>query len=300
MAPGKLTLLVDASSLIYRAYFSVPDTIRADDGSVVNAAYGFLNMLARLIADLRPARIACCFDADWRPQWRVDLLESYKAHRVAADGAPEDPVEAQMPLIEDLLTLAGIAAVGAPDCEAEDVIATLVKRTRGPIAIVSGDRDLFQLVRDPSVWVLYPKRGVSDLVRVDERWIEEKYGIPGRAYADFAILRGDPSDGLPGVPGVGEKTASLLISKHGSLTGVVRASKGATSGPLGKVAVAEDYVRRAAEVVRMKGDCSVPQLDLTLGKPISRRLSALATELGLSGPVGRLTAVLRGYRSRKS
>jgi 5'-3' exonuclease len=251
-------------------------------------------MLARLIADLKPARVACCFDADWRPQWRVDLLESYKAHRVAADGAPEDPVEAQMPMIQDVLTLAGIAAIGAPDCEAEDVIATLVKRTRGPIAIVSGDRDLFQLVKDPYVWVLYPKRGVSDLVRVDEKWIEEKYGIPGRAYSDFAILRGDPSDGLPGVPGVGEKTASLLIAKHGSLAGVLRASKGATSGPLAKVAGAEDYVRRAADVVRMKGDCSVGEVDLTLGKrPMSRRLPKLATELGLSGPIERLAAVLK-------
>ncbi|MEX2554300.1 MAG: 5'-3' exonuclease [Actinomycetota bacterium] len=298
MAAGKLTLMVDASSLIYRAYFSVPDTIRADDGSPVNGAYGFLNMLARLIADLKPARVACCFDDDWRPQWRVDLLDSYKAHRVAADGAAEDPVEAQMPMIQDLLILAGIAAIGAAECEAEDVIATLVKRTRGPIAIVSGDRDLFQLVKDPYVWVLYPKRGVSDLVRVDEKWIEEKYGIPGRAYADFAILRGDPSDGLPGVPGVGEKTASLLIAKHGSLAGVLRASKGATSGPLAKVAGAEDYVRRAADVVRMKGDCSVGEVDLTLRKrPMSRRLPKLSTELGLSGPIERLTAVLEGSRS---
>ena len=298
MAAGKLTLMVDASSLIYRAYFSVPDTIRADDGSPVNGAYGFLNMLARLIGDLKPARVACCFDADWRPQWRVDLLESYKAHRVAADGAPEDPVEAQMPMIEDILALAGIAAIGAGDCEAEDVIATLVAREkRRPTAIVSGDRDLFQLVRDPYVWVLYPKRGVSDLVRVDEGWIAEKYGIPGRAYADFAILRGDPSDGLPGVPGVGEKTATLLIAKHGSLEGVLRASKGATSGPLAKVAAAEDYVRRAAEVVKMKADCSVPETDLTLGSQrMSKKLPALATELGLSGPVERLTAVLEAGR----
>lgn len=292
-ASGKLSLMVDASSLIYRAYFSVPDSVRADDGTPVNGAYGFLNMLSRLIGDLKPARVACCFDADWRPQWRVDLLESYKSHRVAEEGAPEDPVEAQMPMIEHILTLAGIAAIGAGDCEAEDVIATLLKRQRGPVAIVSGDRDLFQLVKDPYVWVLYPKRGVSDLERVDEKWIETKYGIPGRAYADFAILRGDPSDGLPGVPGIGEKTASLLIGKHGSLEAVVKASKGATSGPLAKVAAATDYVRRAANVVRMKGDCSVGEVDLTL-RPgrISRRLPKLAKELGLNGPVGRLTAVL--------
>ncbi|MGH2793897.1 MAG: 5'-3' exonuclease [Actinomycetota bacterium] len=298
MAAGKLTLMVDASSLIYRAYFSVPDSVKADDGTPVNAAYGFLNMLARLIGDLKPARVACCLDADWRPQWRVDLLESYKLHRVAEDGAPEDPVEAQIPMIEDLLALAGIAAIGSPDCEAEDVIATLIKRARKrPTAIVSGDRDLFQLVEDPYVWVLYPKRGVSDLVRVDEKWIEERYGIPGRAYADFAILRGDPSDGLPGVPGIGEKTATLLIAKHGSLDGVVKAAKGATSGPLGKVAVAEEYVRRAADVVRMKGDCSVPEIDLTLGaQPMSKKLPKLAKELRLTGPVGRLTEALASVR----
>ena len=291
----KLTLLVDGSSLIYRAFFSVPDSVKDDAGNSVNAAYGFLNMLSRLILDLKPARLAVCLDADWRPQWRVDLLESYKLHRVAEQDAPEDPVEAQIPMIEDLLALAGIAAIGSPDCEAEDVIATLIKRDkRRPTAIVSGDRDLFQLVHDPYVWVLYPKRGVSDLVRVDEKWIEEKYGIPGRAYADFAILRGDPSDGLPGVPGIGEKTATLLIAKHGSLAGVLKAAKGATSGPLGKVAVADDYVRRATEVVKMKEDCSVPELDLTLGaQPMSKRLPKLAKELSLGGPVGRLTEAMK-------
>lgn len=293
-APRKLTLLVDGSSLIYRAYFSVPDTVKDDAGNSVNAAYGFLNMLARLIGDLKPARLAVCLDVDWRPQWRVDLLEAYKSHRVAEEGAPEDPVEAQIPMIEDLLALAGVAAIGTPECEAEDVIATLISRDkRKPTAIVSGDRDLFQLVRDPYVWVLYPKRGVSDLVRVDEKWIEEKYGIPGRTYADFAILRGDPSDGLPGVPGIGEKTATALIAKHGSLAGVLAAAKGATSGPLGKVAVAADYVRRATEVVTMKADCSVPEMDLTLGaQPVSKGLGKLAAELSLTGPVGRLTEAL--------
>ncbi|MGH2784887.1 MAG: 5'-3' exonuclease [Actinomycetota bacterium] len=291
---GPLTLLVDASSLIYRAYFSVPDSVTADDGTPVNGAYGFLNMLSRLIGDLKPARVACCFDDDWRPQWRVDLLEAYKSHRVAEADAPEDPVEAQMPMIQDLLALAGVAAIGAGECEAEDVIATLISRDRKrPTAIVSGDRDLFQLVRDPYVWVLYPKRGVSDLERVDEKWIEEKYGIPGRAYADFAILRGDPSDGLPGVPGIGEKTATQLVAKYGSLAGVLKAAKGATSGPLGKVAAYEDYVRRATSVVTMKSDCSVPELDLRLGlQPVSKKLKKLATELSLTGPVGRLTAVL--------
>jgi 5'-3' exonuclease len=135
---GPLNLLVDASSLIYRASFAIPDSIRARDGSPVNAAYGFCEMLARLIGDLRPRWVACCLDADWRPEWRVDLLESYKAHRVGAEGEPENPVEAQIPVVERVLRLLGIAAVGAPGCEAEDVIATLLRRVRGRTAIVSG------------------------------------------------------------------------------------------------------------------------------------------------------------------
>src|SRR5919198_3617027 len=164
MSPRSLTLLVDAPSLIYRAYFALPDSIRAPDGSPINAAHGFLTMLTRLIADLHPTQLACCMDDDWRPQWRVDLVDSYKTHRVATEGdESDDVVEMQTDLVVRLLRLAGIAVVGAPDCEAEDVIATLVQRIKGRIAIVSGDRDLFQLVRDPNVWVLCPKRGVTDL-----------------------------------------------------------------------------------------------------------------------------------------
>jgi 5'-3' exonuclease len=289
--PAKgVTLLIDAPSLIYRAHFSVPDSVKGDDGQPVNAAYGFLNMLARLLADLGPKRCACCLDGDWRPEWRVNLVESYKAHRVALVGEEADvAVERQTEMLVRLLKLAGVATVGSAECEAEDVIATLARRTRGPIAIVSGDRDLFQLVRDPDAWVLYPKRGVSELVRVDEAEIRRRYNIPGRAYADFAVLRGDPSDGLPGVRGVGEKTASMLIEKYGSLEAVLRASEGARSGPLAKVAADADYVRRAERVVRMESDCAIgdAEIDLPLRRP-SPKLPSIAEPLGVSGPIGRL------------
>ena len=286
---SRLTLLVDAPSLIWRAYFALPDSIRAPDGTPVHAAYGFLSMLARLIGDLRPSAVACCLDGDWRPQWRVDLVESYKIQRVAVmEDEPADDVDRQTQLIVRLLRLARVAVVGSPHCEAEDVIATLVGQVRGRIAIVSGDRDLFQLVRDPDVFVLYPKRGVSDLVRVDEAEIRRRYGIDGRRYADFAVLRGDPSDGLPGVPGIGEKTATLLIAKYGSLENVVRAAEGARSGPLYKVAVAADYVMRAADVVRMKGDCKIGKPDLSIGRPASRQLRSIAKGQRLDGATDRL------------
>ncbi|MGH2829411.1 MAG: 5'-3' exonuclease, partial [Actinomycetota bacterium] len=218
--PGDLTLLVDASSLLYRAFFALPDTIRAPDGTVVNAAHGFIDMIARLIATERPGGMVCAFDEDWRPAWRVELLPEYKTHRVAgeagADGV-EGPEE-QEPVIREILGIAGIACAGAAGFEAEDVIATIAKRAPSPrVGIVSGDRDLFALVADPGVFVLYPRKGVSDLARIDEAEIERRYGVPGRRYFDFSVLRGDPSDGLPGVRGVGEKTAAALVRAHGSL-----------------------------------------------------------------------------------
>ena len=287
--PG-LTLLVDASSLIYRSHFALRDAVRAPDGvTSVAGAYGFLSMLARLVGDLRPAQLGCCLDHDWRPQWRVDLVPEYKLHRVGADDETDDAVDRQIEIVVRLLRLARIAAVGSSDCEAEDVIATIARRIRGPVAVVSGDRDLFQMVRDPDRWVLYPKRGVSDLVHVDESYIRERYGIDGRRYADFAVLRGDPSDGLPGVPGIGEKTAAQLVSKFGSLDEIVRASHGATSGPLAKVAASGDYVERAVEVVRLKDDCGdVGEPDLSLGAAPSRTVAKAARDYGLSGPVDRL------------
>lgn len=299
MAAADLTLLIDASSLIYRAFFALPDTIKAPDGTVVNAAHGFIDMIASLIATERPARLACAFDHDWRPQWRVTLVPAYKAHRVAAEdgeGVVETPAapEAQEPVIQKVLSAARIAAAGAAGFEAEDVIGTIAKRATGRVGIVSGDRDLFALVRDPDVFVLYPRKGVSDVARIDQAQIEARYGIPGDRYFDFAVLRGDPSDGLPGVRGVGEKSAAALVRAHGSLDDIIRAARtGPKTGPLGKVAAELDYVRKAAQVVRIRTDVPIGRIDTRLHPPDTAALEALGETWRLAGPVRRLAEAMR-------
>ncbi len=288
-------MLIDSSSLIYRAFFAVPDTVRAPDGTPVNGAYGFINMVSRLIAERRPTHLACALDADWRPTWRVELIEEYKAHRVAEEPAQaEVAIDEQIDLVVELLDLVGIATAGADDYEAEDVIGTIALRTRGRIEIVSGDRDLFQLVRDPDVVVLYPVRGVSDLTVVDEREIGRRYGIPGRTYADFAILRGDPSDGLPGVRGIGAKTAAALVSTHGTLEKILEVAERTPAGPLAKIAAASDYLERAARVVRITGDAPVADADITLPThpPEVKKVKELAERHGLTGATNRLLAAI--------
>ena len=292
-----LTLLIDASSLIFRALFSTPDTVRTPEGAPINAAYGFLGMLARLVADHDPDFICCATDEDWRPQWRVDLLDGYKAVRAepgSAQEKAEDLLEAQLPVLFELLERCGVPVVGHPQGEAEDVIGTLAVRAPGRVGIVSGDRDLFQLVRDPLVFVLYPKRGVTQVDVVDETYIETRYGIPGRAYRDFAVLRGDPSDGLPGVRGIGEKLAAGLVTRYGSLDAVIEAAEGPVrSVVLDKVRRDLDYVRRAARVVTIPTDLSIPEVDLTRPRrvPDSEALS-VADSYGLGGAVRRLAAAL--------
>lgn len=292
------TLLVDAPSLVYRAYFSTPDTVRAPDGRGVNAVHGFFGMLARLVGDHDPDRIACAADLNWRPEWRVRLVESYKRHRTEPGNVQQTADAAlahQVPIAFELLVRLGVVVAGHPDYEAEDVIGTLAARATGRVAIVSGDRDLFQLVRDPDVYVLYPRRGVSVMDRVDEAYIAERYGIPGRAYRDYAVLRGDASDGLPGVRGIGEKTAASLVSRYGSLAAVVAAAAETPvrSAALGKVRRELDYVERAERVVTIATDVPLPEVDLTRPRPApDDALLASATELGLAGAVRRLVAAL--------
>jgi len=293
------TLLVDAASLIYRALFSTPDTVTAPDGSPINAAHGFLGMLARLIADHDPDFICCAADEDWRPQWRVDLIDSYKAVRADAGSAQEKAEELlapQMPVLFEILEGCGIAVVGHPGFEAEDVIGTLAERASGRVAIVSGDRDLFQLVRDPKVVVLYPRRGVSKMDEVNEGYIEDRYGIPGRAYLDFAVLRGDPSDGLPGVRGIGEKLASSLVARYGSLEGVLEAATSSNPGvAVGKVRRDIDYVKRAAQVATIPTDLPLPEVDLV--RPRNEpdpSLYAVAKQAGLEGALRRLVEAMTG------
>jgi 5'-3' exonuclease len=245
-------LLVDGSSLIFRAFYGVPQTTRAPDGTLVNAVRGTLETLARLITERRPKRLALATDEDWRPDWRVELLPSYKEHRTAEPVPPF--LEPQMPVVMDCLAAVGIDALGVPDYEAEDVIASLVARVETPIEIYSGDRDLFTLIRDREVIVLYPEK--TGLAEVDEAEVARRYSIPGRGYADFAILRGDPSDGLPGVAGIGAKKAADLVRRYGSVNAMLEAG-------IFRAADA-DYLEKAQRIVP-------PVTDLKIEVPRGRR-----------------------------
>ncbi|MGI8609880.1 MAG: 5'-3' exonuclease [Candidatus Dormibacteria bacterium] len=276
-------LLLDGSSLIFRAFFGVPRTVVSPAGAPVNAVRGFLDYLTRFLSEMRPVNLLVASDDDWRPQFRVDVMPTYKIHRVAEPVPPE--LAPQMPIIDRALAALGIARVGVPGFEAEDVIASTLRHARGRVDIISGDRDLFDLVRDPDIRVLYPAgKGAFDVI--DEAAIERKYGIPGRAYGAFAILRGDPSDGLPGLPGVGEKKAAELVRKYGNLEALLRD---------GRLSAADrSYLEAAMKVV-------LPVRDIPLDLPITAvpsrpadpdGLAAVKLEFGLGGAVDRLLTVL--------
>ena len=268
--------------------------VDAPDGTPVNAVVGFLNFIARLLTDRKPARavIAFEFGNSWRPDFRVALLPEYKSHRVAADDAPPDPVGPQIDIIAEVLQALRIATASSDECEAEDVIATLTQRFEGPIEVVSGDRDLFTLVRDPRITVLYTLRGVSELAHVDQAWIHAKYGIPGDKYLDYAILRGDPSDGLPGVRGIGEKSASALLAKYGSLDAALGAWD-LSASVRAKLNAGKDYIAAARTVVAPVLDCAVGEVDASLpkGKP-DPLVIELAQRYGIIGSVGRVNEAL--------
>jgi 5'-3' exonuclease len=275
-------LLIDGSSLIFRAFYGVRDSAPAPDGRQVNAVRGFLDRFARLISQRRPRRVAVADDEAWRPEWRVERIPTYKSHRVAEPIPPA--LAPQMPIIRDLLAAIGIDMVGVAEHEAEDVIATWCRLAAGAIEIASGDRDLFALVEDPRVRVLYPEK--TGLAVIDEAEVTRRYGIPGRSYADFAILRGDPSDGLPGLKGVGDVTAASMIRRHGSIAGVLRERQ------LGDAD--REYLESALRVVP-------PVSDLPIDLPPGRRavypadepaLRSLAERYGVAESCARLlTAV---------
>ncbi|MEO3868159.1 5'-3' exonuclease [Nonomuraea sp. B12E4] len=297
-------MLLDTPSLYFRAFFGVPDSIKGPDGSPVNAVRGLIDMIATLVRSHSPTALAATMDADWRPAFRVAAIPTYKAHRVA-HGDTEEVPEALVPqiaVIEQVLDALGIARLESPGYEADDVIGTLTHQATGAVDIVTGDRDLFQLVDDARpVRVLYTARGIRNLQIVDEEFVTAKYGIPGRAYADFATLRGDPSDGLPGVPGVGEKTAAALITRFGSLAALLEAlDAGATDGfPAGarnRLTAARDYLRAAPAVVEVASGAPLPAADLTLpAKPRDpEALVRLADRYGLDGPLNRLLEILGG------
>ncbi len=310
---GRLTavadrlMLLDAASLYFRAYFGVPESVTAPDGTPVNAVRGLLDFLARLVADRRPTRLVACTDEDWRPAFRVAAIPSYKAHRVAVEGGADSDAEVvpdtlapQVPVIFDVLDAIGIARVGVAGYEADDVIGTLATRADVPVDVVTGDRDLFQLVDDSRrVRVLYTARGVGNHEVVDEAVVCEKYGVPGRAYADFAVLRGDPSDGLPGVKGIGDKTAAALVRQFGSLEALVAAlDAGDPAIPRvarAKLEAGRDYLAAAPEVVRVACDLPVPPYDDRLPTAVRdpEALVELVDRWGLQTPVNRVLAALR-------
>ncbi len=305
-------MLLDTASLYFRAYFGVPESITAPDGTPVNAVRGLLDFISRLVSEYRPSHLACCWDNDWRPAWRTELLPSYKAHRVVAERAtaPDvevvpDPLQTQVPIIEDVLAAFGIAVVGADGYEADDVIGTLATTATMPVDIVTGDRDLFQLVDDErAVRVLYVARGVGRHERVTEEVVRAKYGVEARQYADFATLRGDASDGLPGVAGVGDKTAATLMNRFGSMAGLLAAADDPASdlapGPRRKIRDAWEYLAVAPTVVKVACDIDLGSPDLTLPRTPADpdRLIALSQKWGLDSPTARLVETLTSLHDR--
>ena len=289
-------MLLDTASLYYRAFYGMPETVTAPDGTPVNAVRGLLDAISRLVRDVRPRQLVACLDADWRPQFRVDAIPSYKAHRAEEDGTEQTPpgLAVQIPLITQVLSASGLAMAEHAGYEADDVIATLAARSAASVDVVTGDRDLFQLVDDArGVRVLYTIRGLGRLEPVDEAAVAKKYDIPGRAYADFAVLRGDPSDGLPGVPGIGEKTAATLIRQFGSVDGIKSALDqghgGFPPGTRKKLEAARGYLDVAPPVVRTATDVPLPDVDGTLPAcpPDPDLLTEIGAALGLGSSLTR-------------
>jgi 5'-3' exonuclease len=314
-SPGGPLLLLDGASMWFRSYFGVPSSIKAPDGRPVNAVRGFLDAVATVITQHRPSRLVVCLDLDWRPQFRVDLIPSYKAHRVEQENPEGDPdieevpdeLTPQVEMIAALLDAFGIPTGGAPGYEADDVLGTLAaQERRDPVVVVSGDRDLLQVVADEPVpvKVLYIGRGLAKATLFGPKEVAERYGLPeerpGVAYAELALLRGDPSDGLPGVPGIGEKTAATLLAQHRSLQGILDAAADPKSsvpkGIRSKLKAAADYIEAAGPVVRVATDAPVTLSTADDTLPLSardpQRVAALATELGVGSSIGRMQKAL--------
>jgi 5'-3' exonuclease len=298
---GGTLMLLDAASMYFRAFYGVPETMTAPDGTPVNAVKGLLDMISRIVRARRPTRLIACLDADWRPAFRVAALPSYKAHRANPDGSEQIPsaLTAQVPVIFEVLAAAGVAMAGAPGYEADDIIGTLATHARQPVEVVTGDRDLFQLVDDErGIRIAYIARGLANMELLNEASVSTKYGIPGRSYAAFAALRGDPSDGLPGVPGVGEKTAAALVRVFGSVDGMLAAIDaghgGWPAGSRAKLVAARKYLEACMEVVLVATDAPVPLTggDLPSVPADPAKTADLDERYGLGSSLGRLLSAL--------
>lgn len=300
-------MLLDSASLYFRAFYGVPDQRSSADEPPTNAVRGFLDMLATLVTTHHPTHLVACWDNDWRPAFRVNAIPTYKTHRLSegSDIQEESPeaLTPQVPLIVDALRALGIARIGSDGFEADDVIGTLTHRARGEqmVDVVTGDRDLFQLVDDDAgVRVLYTARGgVRDPDVVTQSFLQTKYFVPtGQAYADLAMLRGDTSDGLPGVAGIGEKTAATLINRYGDLASLRRALaegdpqiKGAQRQ---RLEAASAYLDVAPLVVQVALDAPIPDFDAALPQQVgdATLLSSLASGYRLTNPLNRVLEAL--------
>jgi len=296
-------MLLDSASLWYRAYYGMPDTLLSPDGMPVNAIRGYLDMTARLIGMYSPNRIVACIEGDWRPSWRVELFPDYKANRLEDEGDEEEEPETltpQIPVLLDLLDAFGFPMLGVDDYEADDVMATFAVKEKGPIRIVTGDRDLFQLVDDKrDVKVVYLARGISQHDLVDKKWVADKYGIPGDRYALFAMFRGDPSDGLPGVRGIGEKGAAVIANSFESVDDVIAAAKtghdALTASLAKKIIDGVDYLKIAPTLVNCARDVAIPAMKIDMpDKPADlSEIYAIKEKYGLGASVDRLISALR-------
>jgi 5'-3' exonuclease len=293
-------MLIDSANLYFRAFYALPESITTPDGRPVNAVRGYLDMTAALIERRRPTRHVACLDLDWRPEFRVALIPSYKAHRVGADGGEEIPatLAPQVPWLLSVLDAIGLATAGARGFEADDVMATLAARDLERVEVVSGDRDMLALAGE-RVRILYTGKGLAKLEDMGPLEVRKKYGVPAEHYADFAILRGDPSDGLPGVAGIGEKTAAALVQRFGSIEAIGAAAQsgddGFPAGAAGKVRAAVAYLAKASAAVRARLDVPLPKIDdaLSTHPRDGARLAELATELGIESSVARLQKVIK-------
>lgn len=300
-------LLVDTSYFYFRAFHGVPSSLRGPDGRPVNALRGTLDAISRLLEERRPTHLACAWDEDWRPAWRVELLESYKRHRVGADGAEEIPaeLETQIGPIREALEVLGVAVVGAPGAEADDVIGTLATRHGGPLRvdIASSDRDYTQLVDDArGIGLLTPVR-TSGWREVHEADVRAAYGVGPESYVELATLRGDSSDGIPGVPGIGDKTAAKLLARYGTLTALRQAAAddsvekgGLTSKHAAAIRDGADYLDRAGQVIGIVRDVELATdlADLALPPTLrdAQRWDELVATYGIASPAERLTKAL--------
>jgi 5'-3' exonuclease len=294
-------MLLDSASLWYRAYFGMPETLVSPTGMPVNAIRGYLDMTSRLLTKYQPNRLVACLEGDWRPSWRVELFPDYKLNRLDESGAEEEPdtLGPQIPILLDVLDALGIPMVGVDDYEADDLMATFSVKQNGPIRIVTGDRDLFQLVDDKrDVKVVYLAKGISNHDLVDLSWIEKKYEIPGDRYSLFAMIRGDSSDGLPGIRGIGEKGAAAIAKQFKNLSEVMSAAESGderlTPNLRKKLLESADYALIAPKLVGCAIDVAIPEMTIDLPtKPASlEKIMALKDEFGLGASIDRMISAL--------